>query len=234
MQINRQAFTLIELLVVVSIIAILAGLLIPAVNMARSAARKMQCASNLRQLGMAVEGYCSDWDDFMPYTLCKEPGTNADWHWSQAVAPYVEVDDNKSAVKASRLIHGCPDWSFDAGNGGRLWEIGYGLTLAPGRPDHNDQMEWRSAGGRYRRFHRGEISNHSTRAMIGDSEGLKLTAPGGGGVPSPYDTSPGASYTNCDPGRHGGRQANYCFFDGHVETIGIARAHIAVANPAEY
>ncbi|MBI3990900.1 MAG: DUF1559 domain-containing protein [Candidatus Omnitrophica bacterium] len=86
---KRAAFTLIELLVVIAIIAILAAMLLPALNSAREKARQAVCVSNLKNLSLAIELYRGDNISFWP------PGAGAGSYyepqWTQLIFPYLGI-----------------------------------------------------------------------------------------------------------------------------------------------
>jgi prepilin-type N-terminal cleavage/methylation domain-containing protein/prepilin-type processing-associated H-X9-DG protein len=72
-KIKRRAFTILELMVVVSIIAVLAALLVPAVGSAKENANKAKCMSNIRQVGIAIEFYKEDNDQYFPIRYPPNP-----------------------------------------------------------------------------------------------------------------------------------------------------------------
>lgn len=97
---EKSAFTLIELIVVIAIISVLVGLLMPAVQAARSAARRMDCSNKMKQIGIAIHNYHSIYDQFPPskWGIEKKSDSRIKHHILSFILPFMEQDALYNAI----------------------------------------------------------------------------------------------------------------------------------------
>jgi prepilin-type N-terminal cleavage/methylation domain-containing protein/prepilin-type processing-associated H-X9-DG protein len=219
---TRSAFTLIELLVVMAIIAVLAGLLLPALNSAKAKARAAGCMSNLRQLGIALQIYLQDEAAFPLATTGGGLGS-----WQRALRPAAESENFFCPQKVPVADEYVQIFNFSSFRISPHYGYNYLGAIRRNPPPRNlglgGAFVWGDTGGVYVPTPESRVAAPSRMIAIGDSDAAILLNLDPGNLPKyadllhiafPHDV-PLLGRPGVGDWHNGG--AHMLFVDGHSE-----------------
>ena len=220
---NIWHFTLIELLVVISIIAILAALLLPMLNMAKKSANGLVCMNNMRQLATGMLGYVGDYNGYVCLSKQMVWDNTADWsiEWMNLIHPYVngKVWDGGGINTTKSLF--CPSGNLETLNYNGKNKTNYMYSLKLGLMDPT----WGYPTNPYyapRRLDR--CLSPSKRGILADGNCKSMNA-----ATFQVNTRADAlqEFNLC----HSGMKINTLFSDSHVELINITNSNdVTIGN----
>lgn len=230
---NRLGFTLIELLVVIAIIAVLASMLLPALNKAREKASAARCVSNLRQIGFGAQLYFADYDDYVPtYKMYdnQADGKNYSYWWARdSIGGYLGYTGGMTTSYATQpwagSVYDCPSNPLNSANNGSPLKSGSG-TMNYGY--NCVQGGLLKASGTEPPFLRiGQISPDTI--MLGDTGAVSNNANGSAFL----GYYPWTSYGLWGFYAWHGLGANFLIIDGSVEHLTRNQLNVLKTEPVE-
>jgi prepilin-type N-terminal cleavage/methylation domain-containing protein/prepilin-type processing-associated H-X9-DG protein len=217
---TRFAFTLVELLVVIAVVAVLAAMLLPAIHAVKSAAQQSVCASNQRQIGMAVAMYIDDNNGLMPWVQ----GPTYWWFHEPILGQYIESrTGGGTTLTDTNQVTNCP--SVPRPTAGSIYaRQGLNVMVLPNVLDLAFTADYPVSritkpkglvvicvdGGD--RFHPGYGAVPNCYGLVGDQVGANW------GIGDPL------SYYNWKGRHHGG--TNTLYLDGHVAYVANLRTEV--------
>ena len=186
---KNRGFTLVELLVVIAIIGILASMLLPTLGRAREEARKAKCKSNLRQIGLGIQMYANDFNDYMPLDLEEGVSRGETDPMSSLALLYPEY-------VSSRMIFQCPS------TGDNLADMSAGDSFSPQPPAGET-----GGGGKVSSYGYDDTKN---MLMATNTSEIAILAD------APQRDGSG-TLADANSMNHFNKGQNICYLDGHIE-----------------
>ena len=232
---GNRGFTLVELLVVIAIITILAALLLPVLGAAKRSAQGIACMSNLKQVAVWGFTYADDWNGVLPTsewdnhpasyrflstTLWYEKVPFADLSWGeQKSCTALHCPTATSVVKPRNYFgrEGASDYALNAYIGGSYGMGGFTFPVPKAHTRLRPQSWW---------FCDSAMTWHSYWSKYVDAQAMNIGTTNCGGPwmwGSGYDPSGVKKNTAFFGQGHPGNAANFCYGDGHVESMQEAR-----------
>ncbi len=214
---QTACFTLIELLIVIAIIAILAGMLLPALNQARQMAFTTACRSNLKQYALGLASYTSENNEYLCYGY--DGYSNSSGTFNHALYPYIfnrslELDGYSNTKPVNVKLYQCPAAKYKHVYYTLMSSYGYNYSGVISTSPTQRILGYKSSTENNPPTKTGQIKQPSAVFFFGDGR-LNITSTLWGDNPAYPSNAPGSDPSEFVPWRHQ-KQVNILYGDGHA------------------